>query len=191
LSPEERRAQLLAAARVVFARLGYHHASVSDILDEAKVARGTFYNYFESKREVFGAVLADLMEEVAAVVVPIDVTGDVAQQLRDNLVRLVEAVAPEGVSRLLFTEAVNIDAEGDAALREFYDSAAQRIERALRVGRAMGIVEDGDLGIVAACLLGTLKEPVFLANLRGEPVDKDALAAELFRIIGRSVMRTD
>ena len=53
LPPEERRAQLLAAARVVFARRGYHHASVSDILDEAKVARGTFYNYFDSKRAVF------------------------------------------------------------------------------------------------------------------------------------------
>ena len=44
LSPDVRRAQLLEAARRVFARLGYHRAAVADIIAEASVARGTFYN---------------------------------------------------------------------------------------------------------------------------------------------------
>ena len=64
LSPAERRSQLLAAARRVFAARGYHNAGVSHIIREAGVARGTFYNYFESKRTVFTAVLDELTTEL-------------------------------------------------------------------------------------------------------------------------------
>ena len=56
LDPDTRRAQLLDASRQVFAERGYHRASVSDIITAAGVARGTFYNYFESKRAVFRAL---------------------------------------------------------------------------------------------------------------------------------------
>ncbi len=62
MHPDDRRAALLDAAREVFTKKGYHAASVSDILLIAGVARGTFYNYFDSKRAVFQAVLEGLME---------------------------------------------------------------------------------------------------------------------------------
>ena len=64
MAPDDRRAQLLVAARTVFASLGYHRANVSAIIDQAGVARGTFYNYFESKRACFQAVLSETMDSV-------------------------------------------------------------------------------------------------------------------------------
>jgi len=49
---EERRRQILDAAVRAFAKKGYHACRVSDIAEEAGVAYGLVYHYFESKDAV-------------------------------------------------------------------------------------------------------------------------------------------
>ena len=49
---EERRRQILDAAVRAFAEKGYHACRVSDIAEEAGVAYGLVYHYFESKDAV-------------------------------------------------------------------------------------------------------------------------------------------
>ena len=188
LPPEDRRALLIVAAREIFAQRGYHNASVSDIIENADVARGTFYNYFESKRAIFQAVLDEIVREVFAAVEPIDVVRPIAPQVRGMLAAIVETVTEPSVSRLLFTEAVGIDTEGDDAIRSFYDAVTLRLEAALRAGRNMGVVAPGDLRMTARCLIGLIKEPVFQASLHNEQVDADALIDELFRILTRGAL---
>lgn len=58
-SEEIRQAIFLAAARVV-GRHGYAGASISKITTAAKVAHGTFYNYFESRQDLFEQLLPAL-----------------------------------------------------------------------------------------------------------------------------------
>ena len=53
------RQAILAAARKVFAQLGYEAATVRDIIRGTDLASGTFYNYFRSKEEVFEALADD------------------------------------------------------------------------------------------------------------------------------------
>ena len=190
LDPEARRAQLLAAARVVFARLGYHGAGVSDIIDAAGVARGTFYNYFDSKRAIFDAVLAEIMEDVTSSVCPIDVTQPIPPQVFENVQALVDAMQAQGDSaRILFTDAAGIDAEASEVLRDFYGGAASRLERALLRGQALGIIRDGDMELTALCLLGMLKEPIYQALLRGRPIPTEQLVTEILAILGAGVLR--
>ncbi len=57
LDKEARRQQLLEAAIKVFARKGYLETSIDDIINEADVARGTFYLYFPGKKEIFLAII--------------------------------------------------------------------------------------------------------------------------------------
>ena len=57
----QNRAKLLAAARKVFAEKGVGAATARDIVRETDLATGTFYNYFESKEEVFTALLEELV----------------------------------------------------------------------------------------------------------------------------------
>jgi TetR/AcrR family transcriptional regulator, mexJK operon transcriptional repressor len=54
LSPE-RRARILAGATTVFVAQGYEGASMSQIAALANVSKGTLYNYFPSKEELFAA----------------------------------------------------------------------------------------------------------------------------------------
>ncbi|MCB9685765.1 MAG: TetR/AcrR family transcriptional regulator [Alphaproteobacteria bacterium] len=189
MDPDERRAAILAAARRVFVRKGYHRAGVADIVQEVGVARGTFYRYFEGKREVFAAVLGGVMDEVVGVVRPIDVTRPIPEQIRANLDRLVRAVTDEDVVRVLFAEAQGIDDEGDAALRDFYGAALGRIEAALRTGQALGVVRAGDTRLLARCLLGLIKEPVVQAALFGESLDAAGLVDEITAVLAGGIVK--
>ena len=62
----QNRQTILAAARQVFAELGYGAATVRDIIRATPLASGTFYNYFKSKEEVYLA----LRDEVALAIRP-------------------------------------------------------------------------------------------------------------------------
>jgi AcrR family transcriptional regulator len=61
----DRRSQLLAAARVVFAKKGYDSATVAEIVARAGVAQGTFYLYFPGKEALAGAFAEELAERFA------------------------------------------------------------------------------------------------------------------------------
>ncbi len=56
------RDRLLELGLVTLGRKGYHGTSVQDVVTEAGIPKGSFYNYFESK-EVFGAAVVDLYVE--------------------------------------------------------------------------------------------------------------------------------
>lgn len=53
------RGAILAAAREVFAELGYGATTVRDIIRNTGLASGTFYNYYKSKEEIFEALMDD------------------------------------------------------------------------------------------------------------------------------------
>jgi AcrR family transcriptional regulator len=57
LSATARREQLLDVALEVFARAGYHDTSMNDVADAAGVTKPVLYQHFESKRELFQALL--------------------------------------------------------------------------------------------------------------------------------------
>jgi AcrR family transcriptional regulator len=56
---ERTRRSLLAAGEEVFGRRGYHDASIAEITRSAGVAQGTFYLYFDTKRELMRAVMEE------------------------------------------------------------------------------------------------------------------------------------
>jgi AcrR family transcriptional regulator len=55
----DKRRQILDAAVRVFARQGFHSTRVSDIADEAGVAYGLVYHYFDSKDEVLNELFSE------------------------------------------------------------------------------------------------------------------------------------
>ncbi|MFN8161591.1 MAG: TetR/AcrR family transcriptional regulator [Solirubrobacterales bacterium] len=57
--PVDKRRQILDAAIRVFARQGFHATRVSDIADEAGVAYGLVYHYFDSKEQVLNELFAE------------------------------------------------------------------------------------------------------------------------------------
>jgi AcrR family transcriptional regulator len=58
--------KLLEAAAQEFGERGYHEAAITGITSRAGVALGTFYTYFESKEELFRALVRDMSQATRA-----------------------------------------------------------------------------------------------------------------------------
>ncbi|AQU78642.1 MULTISPECIES: TetR/AcrR family transcriptional regulator [Planococcus] len=59
-----KKQQILSAAYKLFINKGYNPSSIQDILDDAGVSKGTFYNYFGSKSECLMAIMESIGSEI-------------------------------------------------------------------------------------------------------------------------------
>jgi TetR/AcrR family fatty acid metabolism transcriptional regulator len=71
----DRRRQLLEAAVKVFAKKGFHAARVGDIAEEAGVAYGLVYHYFDSKEELLETIFRTTWTEMLARVREVEAAG--------------------------------------------------------------------------------------------------------------------
>ena len=148
------RAQILDAAREVFADIGYGAASVRDIVRRTELATGTFYNYFGDKEDVFRA----LLEEAAA-----KARAAVREQRQTPGLSLEERV--EGGYRVYFELAVE-DRELFAVLRrnadlvltmpdeQWFEAGIAELIEDLREWADAGELPDVDLDYLATAMAG-------------------------------------
>ena len=165
---EDRRDSVLHSAKQIFSQKGYHLASVSDIVEHAGIARGTFYQYFENKRQVFDSILDVLLEELEGLIRPIRLDPGAPSplvQLRDILRSvIVLALEDREQTRILLDRAVGLDSESDKRLSAFYNVLLSRIEAAIRQGKELGIIRECNPKVVARCALGSIKEIIVLIS---------------------------
>lgn len=91
---ETRKKELLDAARRVFERHGFTNTNVAMIVDEAKVSRGTFYTYFDTKEAVFEATARDVVAQMLeSMSTPIPTT-DFRKRVHEMIERFVAAYRP-------------------------------------------------------------------------------------------------
>lgn len=158
----ERRKQIQFFAKQVFSRKGFHNTSVSDIIHEADIARGTFYLYFQSKRDIFDSLLDELLTELRRCIKPIDLgpgAPDPFDQLKANIRRVIELVRRDPqLIQILLHHAAGLDQKSAEIVRNFYAKVLELIERSLQQGIRLGLVRPCDTRIVASCILGTIKE---------------------------------
>lgn len=61
----QRKRQVLDSALQLFIEKGFHETSIQDILDKARISKGTFYNYFSSKVECFKSIMEQTRYEAS------------------------------------------------------------------------------------------------------------------------------
>jgi AcrR family transcriptional regulator len=174
---ESRRAAVLAVARRIFSKKGYHDTSIHQIIEAAAIARGTFYLYFESKRAIFDELLGDLFKTLQAQVRRIEVgPGAPAplEQMHDTVDRVLQTLLDNReMARILLREAVGLDSDFDRKLADFYGRIEAMLVGALETGRQLGVVRPCDPNVVARCILGSIKEVVQWAFVEQDPMKID------------------
>lgn len=178
-----RQRQILDAARRVFGAQGYERTSVTSLIREAGVARGTFYLYFESKEAVFGALVLELLRDLQSSVRGVDPVPDakiVATQLFDVVRRIVvTAKDDKAITRILFRQAPGVGGDVDAVLRGFRGHLNAWVLEALETGQRNGVVrEELDLAVAATGIMGSVIEILQRHVVEADPetVDVDAVA---------------
>jgi AcrR family transcriptional regulator len=120
LSRDARRAQLLGAARDVFAAQGYHAAAMDDIAERAGVSKPVLYQHFPSKLELYRALLSTHADEmVARLRSALTETTDNEQRVRGAVSAYFDFVAVDGESyRLIFESDLRSEPEAARILDE-------------------------------------------------------------------------
>jgi len=194
LPKAERRQQILSAARDVFAKRGYHQATIDDVVAHAGVARGTFYLYFDDKRAVFSDLIDRFSARLTMAIVSIitdDPARSVGEQVRQNIRAIIgTCLADRTMTRILFTDAVGVDSDFDRKLGTFYDTVVQLLTKSLKEGQQLGIVADGEPRVLAYLSLGALKEILYQAVTLGLAEESaDALTEQLYAFLSSGYLR--
>ena len=143
---EERRADILAAAKRVFARKGYHATTIADIAKAAKVSYGSIYWYFDSKDALFH----ELMETEG-------------QALRRHVHEALATPSP-GAPDAPFRAAVR-------ATFEFFESDRALVKLLFRDSYALGDRFEKHLFGIYEGFIGDIEQIVDSAARRGIIVD--------------------
>lgn len=64
--PEERRHEIISAARELFQEQQYEKTTMKDVMDKLGIAKGTIYHYFKSKEELLEAVVEQTGDDYVA-----------------------------------------------------------------------------------------------------------------------------
>ena len=191
---QARRAQVLRHAKRIFARKGYHRTNVADIVGRAHIARGTFYLYFQNKKDLFEELLKHALNELSGRIYRLRVRPgepDPVEQLRANLRRvMIFVLAERELIDILLNHSVGFDRELDLRIRDFYEQIVDAIQRSLDLGIEMKLVRKCDTRAAAYCILGGVKEVVGQASLR-KPRSIDALVEEILAFGLRGVARPE
>ncbi|HEY4879455.1 MAG TPA: helix-turn-helix domain-containing protein [Candidatus Acidoferrales bacterium] len=83
----EKRAQLEAAGLALFGQKGYENTSVEEIAGRAKLAVGSFYQHFSSKRQLLLALMDELLEKLSRLDLRPAASADVRHVLHGLLSR--------------------------------------------------------------------------------------------------------
>ncbi|MBB4852787.1 AcrR family transcriptional regulator [Mycobacteroides chelonae] len=130
----DRRNELLDAALDCFLSDGYHAVGVNEIVERLGVSHGTFYNYYQNKRDLLDALMVrefSAMEPVLSRPVGrLDARQAIEHALAHGFRNALEAVAAR-LPALIFvcTEAAGVDPEALQSIIQFFRFASVRSEQ--------------------------------------------------------------
>lgn len=137
---DERRDMILDVARDCFLSLGYAATSMSAIAARLGGSKGTLYNYFKSKEELFAAMMERQCGELSDVLFDVSSVGDDPidrlTHYGRSFLELLMAPLPLAIHRLVVAESERFPELG----RAFYESGPRLVM--MRIGDYLSILMD-------------------------------------------------
>jgi AcrR family transcriptional regulator len=176
---------ILDAAALEFGEKGFHEGSISGITRRAGVALGSFYTYFDSKDDVFRALVRDMSEQVREHVAPAlkGAPGQIAAEQAALLAFIRFARSHKEIYRII-DEAEFVDPQ---SFRMHYATTADRIAKRLRAAADRGEVQ-GDVGEIHAWAIMGMN--VFLGlrySVWDEDVSPETVAETVAAMLARGI----
>jgi AcrR family transcriptional regulator len=180
---EKTRQRLLDASEQVFGDLGYHEASIVKITEAAGVAQGTFYLYFESKKQVFDELVVDLNRRVRHAMKEASSKG--TTRVESEVLGFAAYFRFTSEHKALYRIIRQAEFVSPEMLRYHYDRLSEGYVEALTEAVESGEIGDVDPKVTAWALMG-MGELIGLRWLLMENRDRmpKSVLDELERIIG-------
>ena len=165
--------KLLEAAAQEFGERGYHEAAITGITGRAGVALGTFYTYFESKEELFRALVRDMSDATRLHVA--EAVAGAPDRLGAERIGLAAFIAFTRAHPELYRIIEEAQFVAEDAYRDHYRSFVEGYRQGLAAAVARGEIVEGPDELRAWALIGM---SVFL-GMRYAIWDEDMDPAEV------------
>jgi AcrR family transcriptional regulator len=177
------RTRILEAAEQVFADVGYHEASIVKITEAAGVAQGTFYLYFEGKKQVFDELVVDLNRRVRHAMKEASSKG--TTRVKSEILGFAAYFRFTSEHKALYRIIRQAEFVSPEMLRYHYDRLSEGYVEALTEAVESGEIGEVDPKVTAWALMG-MGELIGLRWLLLENRDRmpKPVLDELERIIG-------
>ena len=159
--PEARPAEILAAALEVFAARGFQGARLEEVAKRAGVSKGALYLYFETKADLFRAVVTDAISpniERVKAMASADIPFE--QAARMGLGMMARTVAVDrrisGVVKLVIAESRNHPELATIWHETVVEPGVTLISGLIAAAQARGEVRSGDPRLFAFGLMGPM-----------------------------------
>lgn len=186
MSRDERRSQLLGAAREVFVAQGYHAAAMDEIAERAGVSKPVLYQHFPGKRELYLALVELHSNElIASCLGAMTTSANNRERVQRAIDALFTFVDEDGESfRLIF--------ETDLATDDDVRSQVESVETQIATAIAGVIRDDAGLPEEQAMMLGVGLVGVSQVTARywlatGRSVPRDQAAALVSQLAWRGI----
>jgi AcrR family transcriptional regulator len=189
-----RRQQLMEAGIAIFAAKGYHRTKVSDIVRQAGVAQGTFYLYFDSKKNLFLTLLGEFFALIEQALTEADLTvehaqspADVARQIREAIFHILAVYRDNAtLARIFLREAVGLEPDFAQAWEAFTDHIAAWGETYLDQAIERRLLPPQNSQVVAYCVVGMIERVAYhwLAQEAADDLNSLADAVARFELMG-------
>lgn len=177
-----KRQQILALAADLFARRGYHAASLDEISNSLGITRPALYYYFSSKADLLAAVVREgLRDRESALKRDLtndDVAGALYERLAEKVLALLGSRLP--YYKVFLAEREHVSAELADEIRATEQSEVRHLAEILRTGMENGSIRPVPPVLTASALLGMVNVSARWYNPDGAPVEEVAsLLADL------------
>lgn len=153
---ELRREAILGAAKRVFSEKGYAATTVADVARAAGLSYGTIYWYFDSKEELFDALMDSGEEELRTRILAALKEGgptDLEGALRTSVQATFEYFEEDReATRLLFRDSYALGGRFERHLLRIYERFVGDLEATIREGQRSGVIRRVEPRMVAFCL---------------------------------------
>ena len=182
------RRRILEAAISVFARKGYHEASMDEIVAESSSSKGSLYLHFPGKQQMFLAIVeefvAGLQERLDAAIAE---SHDGVERVEAALRVCMETFGQHrSLAKILLVQALGLGAAFEHKRLEVHRRFIRVIQSYLDQAVDEGAIPPLDTQVAAHAWMGALNEVVIQWVHTGEPAPERALPA-LRNILLRSV----
>ncbi len=183
--------RILEAAQLVFARKGYYQAKMEEIADLAEVGKGTVYEYFTSKRELYKEMFKVLLNQYTEQVA-VAKTADLPMQVRIKHMIQRHLQFMSDNSHNIPSNFGDVSGLDEEILSWMYDIRKESIERLISFfeeGMAKGELKDMDPELGANMLIGLLRGITVPLMMEGSYREPAEVAAELSDILFHGMAR--
>lgn len=186
--PESTRGRILDAALNVFARKGYHEASVDEIVGESHTSKGAIYFHFPNKQRLFLALVdkfADALERHVTESITQEEAG--MKRVRVALEAVLNTFGKyRSLAKILLVQAVGLGSAFEEKRLEVHQRFALLIQHYLDQAIEVGDISPIDTELVAYAWMGAINELVIRWVYTGEP-KPERIFSTLLPVLIRSV----